>query len=269
MERSDTIFSGSIPQLYDRHGGALLFAPYAAETVRRLSGLTTGRLLETAAGTGIVTQALAAALPEAVEIVATDLNQPMLDHAATKPNMGRVRFQRADALTLPFPDRSFDVVVCQFGIMFFPDRVASMREAKRVLKPGGRFLFSVWDRLADNPVMAVIVAGLAARYPSHPSWFLDRTPCGYHDPDTVHADLRAAGFADASIETVRLSGHAPGARSPAIGMCQGTPMRAEIEALDPGGLEQATDAAAMAVAERFGEGPFEAPLQALVIETLA
>jgi SAM-dependent methyltransferase len=268
MARSDTIFSGSIPQLYDRHAGALLFAPYAVDIARRVSGLATGCLLETAAGTGIVTQVLASALPAAVEIIATDLNQPMLDHAAAKPGMGRVKFRQADALALPFPDRTFDAIICQFGIMFFPDRVAGMREARRLLKPGGRYLFSVWDRMADNPITAVIVAELTRRYPSHPSWFLERIPCGYHDQDVIRADLRSAGFANASIETVRLTGLAPNARSPAIGMCQGTPMRAEIEALDAGGLEQATDAVAAAVAERFGGGPFEVQLQALVIEAL-
>jgi SAM-dependent methyltransferase len=269
MARTDIVFSGSIPRLYDLHTGGLLFAPYAANVVQRLSDLASGHLLETAAGTGIVTHALAAALPEAVEIVATDLNQPMLDHAAAKPGMERVTFRQADALALPFPDRTFDAIICQFGIMFFPDRVAGMREARRVLKPGGRFLFSVWDRMEDNPIIAVIVAGLARRYPSHPTWFPERVPCGYHDPEAIRADLQSAGFKSASIETVRLAGHAPDARSPATGMCQGTPMRAEIEALDPGGLERATDAVAVAVAKRFGDGPFEVSLQALVIEASA
>ena len=208
MAGSDSNFSGSIPQLYDRYGAPLLFGPYAADMVRRLAGMTEGRLLETAAGTGILTQALSTGLRNGIEIVATDLNQPMLDHAATKTDMGRVRFQQADALALPFADRAFDAVVCQFGIMFFPDRVAGMREARRVLKPGGRFLFSVWGRLADNPVMAEAVAGVARRYPAHPSWFMERVPCGYHDVDRIRADLRAAGFADASIETVRLMGRA-------------------------------------------------------------
>lgn len=269
MARTDTVFSGSIPQLYDRYLGPLLFEPYAADLTRRLSSMTSGQVLETAAGTGIVTCALAAALPLSIEIVATDLNQPMLDHAAAKAGLSRVRFQRADALALPFPDESFDAVVCQFGVMFFPDRVAGMREAKRVLKPGGRFLFSVWDRLEDNPVMAVTIAGLAARYPAHPSWFLERTPCGYRDPGEIRADLRDAGFSDITIETVRLAGHAQDANGPAIGHCQGTPMRAEIEALDPGGLEGATEAAAAAIATRFGDGPFEVLLQALVVEAVA
>src|SRR5665213_1239540 len=164
MAQNDSAFTGSLPRLYDRELGAVMFAPYAADMTRRLRGLSAGRLLETAAGTGIVTQALAASLPQSVDIVATDLNQPMLDHAATKQGMERVQFQQADALALPFPDQSFDMVVCQFGIMFFPDRVAGMREARRVLKPGGRFLFNAWGPLADSPVMAATVEALAKHY---------------------------------------------------------------------------------------------------------
>lgn len=266
MAQNDSAFTGSLPRLYDRELGAVMFAPYAEDMAQRLNGLSAGRLLETAAGTGIVTQALAASLPRSVDIVATDLNQPMLDHAATKQGIERVQFQQADALALPFPEQSFDAVVCQFGIMFFPDRVAGMREARRVLKPGGRFLFSVWGSLADNSVMAATVEGLARWRPEHPMWFLERTPCGYRDPDTIRADLRAAGFASETIEPVTRIGRAPNARAPAIGFCQGSPMMAEIQALDPNGLDAATDAAASAIAARFGEGPFDVPLRALVVE---
>jgi SAM-dependent methyltransferase len=191
----------------------------------------------------------------------------MLDHAKTKPGVGRVSFQQADALALPFPDDGFDVLVCQFGVMFFPDRQQGFREARRVLKPGGRLLFNVWDRIDRLPSSHAVVAGLQRRYPTHPSWFLERTPSGYHDPDIIRADLQAAGFADCRIETIVRTGHAASPLSVALGLCQGSPLRAEIEALDPTGLEAATDAAAAMVAERCGEGAFETPLQALVVET--
>ena len=137
MSQNDAVFIGSMPEFYDRHLGALFFQPYADDLADRLSNLTSGKLLETAAGTGIVTETLARRLPSSVHIVATDLNQPMLDHAKTKPGAERVTYQQADALALPFPDGGFDVVVCQFGVMFFPDRQQGFREARRVLKPGG------------------------------------------------------------------------------------------------------------------------------------
>ena len=266
MVQDDAGFIGSIPQLYDENVGPTLMAPYATDLAVRLSGLQTGRLLETAAGTGIVTAALAVRLAD-VEIVATDLNQPMLDHAATKPELGRVQFRQADAQELPFDDQSFDAIVCQFGVMFFPNRPAAFREAHRVLKRGGRFVFNVWDSVADNPIVEATLAGLSRRYPQHNSWFLERTPCGYRDPDIIRSDLAAGGFADCQIATLVLRGYAASPMAPAIGFCQGSPMRAEIEALDPTGLQEATQAAAEAIAEQFGNSAFETTLSALVIET--
>ena len=266
MVHNDISFVGSIPQLYDQNVGPTLMVPYAKDVANRLSYLQTGRLLETAAGTGIVTAALAGALP-GVEIVATDLNQPMLDHAASKPELGRVRFQQADALELPFNEQTFDAIVCQFGVMFFPDRRAAFREAHRVLKPGGRFVFNVWGSVDENPIVEATLSGLSRRYPSHESWFLERTPCGYRDPAIIQADLAAGGFIDCRIETVVLQGVAASPTAVATGFCQGSPMRAEIEALDPAGLQEATQAAAEAIAERFGDAEFETTLCALVIET--
>jgi SAM-dependent methyltransferase len=265
MARNDAVFTGSIPQLYDRYLGPTRFAPYAADLAARLSGNGCGRLLEIAAGTGIVTAALAVALP-AASIVAADLNQPMLDHAAAKPGLGRVEFRQADAMALPFADRSFDAVVCQFGIMFMPDRPAAYREAARVLRSGGRFLFNTWSPVAENPVAAAVLRGLSALHPGQASWFVERIPHGYGDPAVIAADLAAAGLAADVIETVVLRGPAANAEALAIGFCQGTPMRAEIEALEPGGLERATEAAAAAIAAAFGPGPFEAELSARVVE---
>jgi len=267
MAQTDTVFAGSIPQFYDQKLGGLLFAPYAVDMAARVRSLTSGRLLETAAGTGLVTKELAARLPPAVEIVATDLNQPMLDYACAQAGLERVKWQQADALALPFPDASFDAVVCQFGVMFFPDRVKGYREARRVLKPGGRFVFNVWDRIAANPVMAAAVEGLARRYPQQKSWFLERTPCGYHDPATISSDLRAAGFTVVRIDPVKQSGKLSTALDAAIGLCQGTPMRGEIEALDKAGLDAATRDAAATIAARCGQGPTETPLQALMVRT--
>lgn len=266
MSTPDAIFAGSVPANYDRYMGPLVFDSFARDVARRLSDLHTGAVLETAAGTGIVTAALAASLPPAVSITATDLNQPMLDHAMAKPGLERVRFRQADAQALPYDDAAFDAVVCQFGAMFFPDRVAAYREARRVLRPAGRFLFSTWDRVEHAPVAHAALAALSRLFKPTGTWFLERTPHGHFDAGVIERDLRAAGWEAITIETVNRTGRAASARSAAIALCQGTPMRAEIEAFGPDALAIATDAVAAEIAARYGDGPFEAPCRALVME---
>src|SRR5215470_8082519 len=265
MKDTDKLFVGSMPALYDRHLGPFIFEPYAQDMAERVARFGPRRLLETAAGTGIVTRALARALPESTAITATDLNQAMVDYAAAQTDARNVTWRQADALALPFPDGSFDAVVCQFGVMFFPDKRAGFREALRVLNPGGRFLFSVWDRIEENEISRVVTDAVAALFPADPPQFLARTPHGYHDVAVIREQLRDAGFARVEIETVAKRGRAPSARDPAIGFCQGSPLRSEIEARDPGRLAEATDAAAAAIAARFGAGPIEGKIQALVI----
>jgi len=265
MSAGDSTFAGSIPALYDRHLGPWLFAPYAEHVARNLAQMASGRLLEVAAGTGIVTEALARHLAPAVEIVATDLNQAMLDHAATKPGLKRVTLRQADALALPFDDASFDAVVCQFGVMFYPDRVKGHREARRVLKPGGRYVFSLWDSLDHNPITRCVVDAGAKHLPQNPPRFLARTPHGHYDRDKTRNELAQAGFAKVEIDVVTLPGRPASHRDPAIGFCQGSPMRGEIEAAAPQGLQATTDFVASAMARQFGEGPIEAPMQALVV----
>src|SRR5216683_2475629 len=146
MSDAARAYVGSWPEFYDRLMVPVFFEPYARRLAERVKGMTSGNVLEIAAGTGVVTRALVHTLPETVCITATDLNQPMLDRARSHPGMERIRWEQADALALPFGDRTFDCAVCQFGAMFFPDKRTAFREAYRVLKPGGRFLFSVWDR---------------------------------------------------------------------------------------------------------------------------
>ena len=259
MTASDTVFGGSIPALYDRCLGPLLFVPYANDIAARAAALGPGRILEIAAGTGIVTEALAGAMP-GTEIVATDLNQAMLDVAAARGLPARVGFRQADAQALPFPYGSFDLVVCQFGAMFFPDRVGAYREAKRVLSPGGRLLFSVWDRVELNPVSDILGKAVAALFPDDPPAFYRRIPFGYHDRAQVEADLRAAGFADIAIETVSLTSRVD-ARAAALGLCQGSPMGTEIVARG-GDLAEVAAAADAALAPLDGK---EMPMSAHVV----
>jgi ubiquinone/menaquinone biosynthesis C-methylase UbiE len=265
VAKVDTVFSGSIPELYDKQMGPVIFEPYARDLAARLSFSGAAQVLETAAGTGIVTRTLLRSLPAAVSIVATDLNQPMLDRAAKEVSSSRVVWQKADAQSLPFDDGTFDAVVCQFGAMFFPDRSAAYREARRVLKPGGPFIFNVWDKLECNDFANLVTAAMIDLFPGDPPLFLARTPHGYHDKVSIIADLRRAGFVDVNAETVTLRSVAPSSMDVAIGYCQGTPLRSEIEARGADRLAEVTAAAGARIAARFGTGPVDAMMQALVI----
>ena len=263
---ADEAFIGALPEAYDRFLVPLIFAPYAAELAARLAQRPPERILEIAAGTGAVTRAMAAALPATSSIVATDLNQPMLDRAAGRGTSRPVTWRQADAMNLPFADETFDAVVCQFGAMFFPEKSRAFAEARRVLTPGGVFLFSVWDRIETNELADVVTNAVAALFPADPPRFLARIPHGYHDPATVARDLAAGGFTAApSIATIAARSRAASADDPAIGYCQGTPLRNEIDARDAAGLAAATTAAAEAVVRQFGRGPIDAHIQAHVV----
>ena len=263
---SDASFAGSLPAFYQHYLVPLIFEPYAADLAQRLARRPPGRVLEIAAGTGVVTRHLASVLPEAAAIVATDLNQAMLDQAAATGTSRPVEWRQADASQLPFPDRAFDAVVCQFGVMFFPDKPRAFAEARRVLRPGGVFLFNVWDRIEHNEFADVITAELATRYPHDPPRFLARTPHGYADRAGIERDLSAAGFTrPAELVTLTESSRAASADIPALAYCQGTPLRNEIEAREPGGLAGATALAAEAIRRRFGAQAVEGKVQAHVV----
>jgi SAM-dependent methyltransferase len=265
MQSADAVFAGSIPALYDRHLGPALFEPYAVDLAGRLTGLTAGSLLEIASGTGRVTRALARTLAPAVTITATDLNQAMVDFAMAQPIARPVTWRQADALALPFADDSFDVVLCQFGVMFFPDKIAGYRQARRVLKPDGCLIFNVWDRIEANDFSKVTTDGLGLVFPADPPLFLPRTPYAYYSIDTIESDLHTAGFRSAAVETAERTSQLPAARDLAIGFCQGSPLRNEIEARSPGGLEAVTDAVAETIASHLGAGAITGKMRAHVI----
>jgi ubiquinone/menaquinone biosynthesis C-methylase UbiE len=265
VAKGDTAFSGSIASIYDDYLGPLIFEPYAQDLANRLSALRAERVLETAAGTGIVTRALLRVLSGGARVVATDLNPPMLDRAAERIASSRVSWQKADAQALPFPDGAFDAVVCQFGVMFFPDKQKAFREARRVLRPGGRFIFNVWDGIEHNEFADLVNAAVADMFGDDPPRFLARTPHGYHNKEAIIAEVKNAGFVNVAAETVTLRSVAPTCRDPAIGFCQGTPLRNEIELRDAGRLAEATEAAADRIKARFGGGPVDGMIQAHVI----
>ena len=270
MLETDKIFAGSIPENYDRYMVPLIFEPFAADMARRAASLSPGAVLEVAAGTGVVTRALAPKLSPGASYVVTDLNQPMIDFAASQqaPD-SRIQWRQADALALPFGDATFDLVCCQFGAMFFPDRAAGYREARRVLKPGGHFLFNVWDRIEENVFANDVTNALAEIFPDDPPRFLARTPHGYHDTALIRGELEDAGFSRVAIETRAEQSRAASPRLPAVAYCQGTLLRNEIEAREAGKLEAATDYVASAIADRHGHGEVAAKIQAHIIVAVA
>lgn len=269
MAETDRQFVGSIPEIYDQFLVPLIFTPYAHELTARLVQLKPGNILETAAGTGVVIRAMAAKLPADVHITVTDLNQPMLDRAKTHmPDDARVIWQQADAQALPFDDQAFDAVVCQFGVMFYPDKAKGYGEARRVLRQGGTFLFAVWDRIAENVFVNVINDTLAKLFPENPITFMPRVPHGYYDVDKISSELTAAGFTAIKVETLDHIAKAKSAKDVAIAYCQGTPLRSEIEQRDASGLARVTDVVTEALAKKFGNGPVEGAIRAHVISAV-
>jgi SAM-dependent methyltransferase len=263
---TDKVFTGSIPKLYETHLVPLIFEPYAADLANRLASRSLTRVLEIAAGTGVVTRALASALPENVSIVATDLNQPMLDQAAAIGTKRPVEWRQADAMQLPFRDGTFDAVVCQFGVMFFPDKARAFSEARRVLGSGGVFIFNVWDRIEENEFADTVTTALESLFPEDPPRFMARTPHGYYDRLMIGRDLGKGGFtASPQINTVAARSRATSFRVPAIAYCHGTPLRNEIETRDNSRLGEATDIAAEAVAQRFGRRAVYGKIQAHIV----
>jgi len=262
----DKVFSGSIPQLYDQYLVPLIFRPYAEDIVSRVKRLKPSIVLEIAAGTGVVTRELAKELPPDVQIIATDLNESMLAQAAATTTARPVEWRQADAMQPPFGDEMFDVVVCQFGAMFFPDKPRAFSEIRRVLRPGGTFLFNVWDRIEENEFANVVTQTLAAMFSDDPPRFLARTPHGYHDVDVVTADLVAGGFNEQpTVSTLAMRSRGDSPRVPAIAYCEGTPLRSEIETRAASSLARATDRVAEAIAARFGSAEVDGKIQAHVI----
>jgi SAM-dependent methyltransferase len=259
---ADQRWADDMAGAYERWLVPALFDPPAEELVARVVPLAPRDVLELAAGTGVVTRRLTAALPSAA-ITATDLNAVMVEEG--ERNAPGATWRQADAMDLPFEDGSFDVVVCQFGVMFFPDRPAALAEARRVLRPGGHLLVSSWDSIDRTAFDDAVQAGAHLAFPDDPPRFLERTPHGYHDPSRMEADARAGGFEDARAERCVLDGRSPSALDLARGLCFGSPLRAEIEARG-GDLDATTAVVADEVERRLGAGPISGPLGFLVLE---
>ena len=239
----------SMPEAYDQGLSAAVFRPFAIDLSARAAALSPRRVLELAAGTGVLTSELVGDLPGA-EVIATDLNPAMV--AIGRRRAPGATWREADAIRLPFDDAQFDLIACQFGVMFFPDKRAAFAEARRALQPGGAFLFSTWDTLHRHEFQSAVVAGLRCAFPYDPPSFMETFPHSYTDPDVIAADLVAGGLRLEALESVALEGRAESAVSLAAGYCAGTPLRAEIEAR--GDLEAATAIVAEEMERRLGAG---------------
>ncbi|HEU5266016.1 MAG TPA: class I SAM-dependent methyltransferase [Jatrophihabitans sp.] len=257
---SDTRWAGDMPEVYDRCLGPVLFEPFAAHVADRAAVLSPRTVLELAAGTGIATRALRDRLPDA-DITATDLNPAMV--AWADAHVENVAWRPADAQQLDFADASFDLVVCQFGVMFFPDKRAAFSETARTLTADGALLFTVWDVAEKSPVPAALTESVVAVFPENPPDFVTRIPHGYADVDAIGADLRAAGLDGNRIEPLVLHGRAPSAAIVAEGFCLGTPLRFALE--QRGSLHELTRAVAAEMTARLGDGPVEGELAAFVV----
>lgn len=284
--QSDIVFGSSISAVYDQYLVPLIFEHYAADMAKRVQAIVAAsrasansaqtrdnddrqsatRVLELAAGTGVVTRAMASAMPTDVEIIATDLNPAMLEQAQRRGVSGAVRWQKADAMQLPFDDASVDVVVCQFGVMFFPDKVKAFAESRRVLRAGGVLVFNVWDRIEENAWAAAVTEAMARMYPDNPATFMALVPHGYSDSAQIMQDVRGGGFDDdVAIDVVTARSRAESARDVAVALCQGTPLRNEIEVRGGRSLAEATAVAEQFIRERFGNGVIEGQMQAKVV----
>lgn len=266
MTDNQPAFSGSIPEAYDTLMVPLLFGAFAGHTAALVAAVAPRAVLETAAGSGVVTRALAPLLAADARYVVTDLSPGMVAHAAARQGPdARIEWRQADAVALPFDDAAFDAVCCQFGAMFFSDRVSGYAEALRVLRPGGRFVFTVWDRIEENAFADDATRALATVFPDDPPRFLARLPHGYHDLAQIRADLRRAGFVHLDIETREGVSRAASARDVATAFCLGSPLRGEIEARDASRLPLAVERVAEAIAARHGPGAVAGKTQAHVI----
>ncbi len=258
-------FQGDIPRNYDAALGPVLFAAPAADIAARAAALRPNRVLEIAAGTGIATKALVEALPAGTQITATDLNPPMLEIAKGKFDDESVVFAQADAMALPFDDESFDLAVCQFGAMFFPDKDLSFREVRRVLTPGGYYLFSVWDSHKHNPFGQISHEVVGRFFPSNPPQF-QRLPFSYAF-DPIKDSLIEAGFSDIALSVFRFSAPVPDPLLLARGALFGSPLFEQVKERNGTDHETIAQALAEAVSQAFPEGRM--PSQSLVVSARA
>ena len=267
MATASPTFSGSVPNTYHTFLGPMIFDAYAKDMTARLARVFKPQsgVLELAAGTGIVTKQVLASLPPTAKLTVTDISEPMLGVAKAALSDPRLTFQPADACQLPFPDRYFDTLLCQYGVMFFPDKVQAMKDARRVLAPGGTYIFNIWDSFEHNPIPRTVHETLASLIPANPIPFLAKMPFGYSDRAEIERVTRAGGFSNVAIETVEFPSSAPSAADAARAWVEGTPILAALTErgiTDPAPIRIEVE---KALATKFGNSPCRASMRAIVV----
>lgn len=264
MSNQHAVFEGSIPENYDLYLGPCLFESYASDIALRVTVSDGASVLEIACGTGIVTRQLRNRLPRSVHVTATDLNEAMLSYAAAKfGSDDTVEWKQADATSLPFADSSFGAAVCQFGLMFFPDKLAALKEVRRVLAPGGQFVFNVWDALERNELAQVANDTVTQFFEDSPPTFY-QVPFGLYETEVVTGLLKDAGFGDVEMSVLAKDAISTSAADVAKGLIEGNPIIAEIRQRATAAVETIEAAVANAIANRFGEKPVRSKMQAIV-----
>ena len=258
-------FSGTVPENYDRYLGPLLFEPFAIELASRISGKNFKNVLELACGTGRVTRHLRRSLPQQATLVATDLHADMIQIASAQLSNENISWETADAQELQFANASFDLVVCQFGLMFMPDREKVLSEVYRVLAPGGKFIFNTWDKIENNGAIYVGNQIICSYFPENPPTFY-RIPFLLHQPDLLETNLLATGFKNIKVSAVEKEGVSPSAKAAAIGIVEGNPIYNHIMQRDPNLVEVIRKAVEQKIAEAYGNAPLKTPLRAWVFE---
>ena len=254
-----------IAEKYDRYLAPFLFEPFAQDLSSRITSANYRDVLELACGTGRVTRHLRKVLPEQTKLVATDLHPDMIRIASEQLLNENINWQTADAQQLSFPDESFDLVVCQFGLMFMQDRMKALSEVHRVLRPGGKFIFNTWDKIENNGAIYLGNQIICSYFPENtPSSY--RVPFSMHQPDLLETNLVAAGFKNIKVSGVEKEGLSPSAKDAAIGIVEGNRIYYHIMKKDPNLVEVIRNAVEQKIAEAYGDHPLKTSLKAWVFE---
>lgn len=262
-----TAFSGNIPRYYDSGLGPLFFEPFSKHLGARIAERSPDAVLELACGTGRLTRRMMEGLPAGARVVATDVNPAMLQFAQQAIADPRIEWGVVDAVELPYPDAHFDLVVAQFGVMFYADRTKAYRQALRVLRPGGRLLFTCWNALEANPVAKLTQDVVKHFFPVDTPAFYT-IPFAYHDRAVIREEVLSAGFARVDLELASLEGRSPGAHEAAIGLLEGSPIHTAIMDRDPDALPAMRDLLRANLTAAYGKGELHVPLSAWIVEAV-